>query len=65
MARSKDSFESKILTHFRTAELPAAQMLFGLVAGEMRQRTPKVATKKSPKVKKVAATLDSHILDGE
>ncbi len=54
MARSKDSFESRVLQHFKTAPLDAAQLLFGLVASEMRARTPKVA-KKAAKVKRVAA----------
>jgi len=54
MARSKDSFESKILTFFRSSPLEAAQLLFGLVAGEMRLRTPKAATKKKAAVNKAA-----------
>lgn len=54
MARSKDSFESKILTFFRTSPLEAAQLLFGLVAGEMRARTPKAVAKKKA-VKKTSA----------
>lgn len=58
MARSKDSFESKILTFFRSSELGAAQLLFGLVAGEMRTRAPKAASKKKA-AKKVEPPKDS------
>ena len=62
MARNKDSFESRILAHFRAAPLEAAQMLFGLVAGEMRSRTPKTVAKKKAVVKRQAPTSAGEAL---
>ena len=63
MARNKDSFESRILAHFRAVPLDAAQMLFGLVAGEMRSRTPKSAmAKKKAVVKRPAPTQATEVL---
>lgn len=58
MARSKETLESRILAYFRSSELGAAQLLFGLVAGEMRARTPKAVAKKKA-VKKVEPPKDS------
>ena len=57
MARNKDSFESRILAHFRAAPLEAAQMLFGLVAGEMRSRAPKAVAKKKAVVKRPTTSM--------
>ena len=50
MSRPKASTESQVMQYFKTAPLPEAQLVFGLVKAEMKQRegfTPKTRLKKN------------------
>ncbi len=53
MPRSSETLESKVLGFFKTAPLPVAQLLLGLVTTEVKSRSGGIGTPKPAKKKKV------------
>lgn len=62
MPRNAESFESQVLTYFRTASTEKVEMLFGFIRPIVKERTAatpkKVATRK-PKADKPSADTTS------